>query len=73
MHPTPASLLQRLRQPHDQGAWQHFVRLYLFVHIPAHVAVFLDANIFIYYFAPNPALRCTYQAAPPWAPCSGRR
>jgi RNA polymerase sigma-70 factor (ECF subfamily) len=26
--PTPLSLLQRLRQPHDRAAWDWFVRLY---------------------------------------------
>lgn len=28
MHTTSASLLERLRQPADQEAWAHFVRLY---------------------------------------------
>jgi RNA polymerase sigma-70 factor (ECF subfamily) len=28
MHTTPASLLERLRQPDQQAAWSHFVSLY---------------------------------------------
>lgn len=28
MHPTPVSLLERLRKPHEVGAWDHFVELY---------------------------------------------
>ena len=27
-----------------------------FLHIPGNVAVFIDANIFIYHFAPDPVL-----------------
>jgi RNA polymerase sigma-70 factor (ECF subfamily) len=28
MHTTPASLLERLRQPNEQAAWEQFVKLY---------------------------------------------
>jgi|SRR5579875_2471285 RNA polymerase sigma-70 factor (ECF subfamily) len=28
MHSTPISLLERLRQRHEEGAWEHFVQLY---------------------------------------------